>query len=41
MLLSDEYVNYMKDYVKMLYKHSAGILNNNYYAYFEQAVKEN
>ena len=39
--VSDEYVNYMKDYVKMLYKHSAGILNNNYYAYFEQAVKEN
>ena len=38
--VSDEYVNRMKDYVKMLYKHSAGILNNNYYSYFAQAVQK-
>lgn len=38
--VSDEYVNNMKDYVKMLYKHSAGILNNNYYSYFAQAVQK-
>lgn len=38
--VSDEYVNQMKDYVKMLNKHSAGILNYNYYSYFTQAVQE-
>ena len=38
--VSDEYVSNLKDYVKMLYKHSSGILNNNYYSYFAQAVQE-
>lgn len=38
--VSDEYVNQMKEYVKMLYKHSAGILNYNYYSYFTQAGQE-
>ena len=36
--VSDEYISSMKNYVKMLHKHSAGILNNNYYGYFNQAI---
>ncbi len=36
--VSEEYIAEMKSYVKMLYKHSAGILNNNYYHYYEQAI---
>ncbi len=37
--VSEEYISAMKNYVKMLHKHSAGILNNNYYEYFNQAIK--
>ncbi len=37
--VNDEYVENIKNYVKLLYKHSAGIINNNYYSYFQQAVK--
>jgi len=37
--VSDEYIDSMKSYVRMLYKHSAGILNNNYYAYFREAMQ--
>ena len=36
--VSEEYVSAMKSYVKMLHKHSAGILNYNYYEYFYQAM---
>ena len=36
--VSEEYVSAMKSYVKMLHKHSAGILNHNYYEYFYQAM---
>lgn len=36
--VSEEYINGMKKYVRMLYKHSAGILNNDYYRYFSEAV---
>ena len=36
--VSEEYVSSMKSYVRMLHKHSAGILNHNYYEYFHQAM---
>lgn len=36
--VSEEYINGMKKYVRMLHKHSAGILNNDYYRYFREAV---
>lgn len=36
--VSTEYIDNMKKYVRMLHKHSAGILNNNYYKYFSEAV---
>lgn len=36
--VSEEYVENMKKYVRMLHKHSAGILNNNYYKYFNESV---
>ena len=36
--VSEEYVNTMKSYVRLLHKHSAGILNNNFYEYFNQAI---
>lgn len=39
--VSDEYMQKTKAYVDMLYKHAAGILNDKYYAYFSQAVREN
>ncbi len=38
--VSTEYVDNMKTYVRMLHKHSAGILNNNYYKYFNEAVNK-
>lgn len=38
--VSDEYIDSMKSYVRMLHKHSAGILNNNYYEYYRQAMRE-
>ena len=37
--VSEEYMDAMKSYVRMLHKHSAGILNNDYYNYFSQAVR--
>lgn len=37
--VSEEYVESMKSYVRMLHKHSAGILNNNFYEYFNQATR--
>ena len=37
--VSQEYIDSMKDYVRLLHKHSAGIINNDYYAYFSQAVQ--
>ena len=37
--ISDEYIEQMKDYVRMLHKHSAGILNNDYYHYFQLAMQ--
>lgn len=37
--VSEEYLSAMKNYVKMLHKHSAGILNTDYYAYFYQAIR--
>lgn len=36
--VSDEYIENMKKYVRMLHKHSAGILNTNYYKYFSESV---
>lgn len=38
--VSEEYIQKMKSYVDLLYKHAAGILNENYYAYFSQALEE-
>ena len=38
--VSEEYISEMKSYVRMLHKHSAGIINNNYYHYFEQAISK-
>ena len=38
--VSEEYISEMKNYVKMLHKHSAGIINNNYYHYYEQAISK-
>lgn len=37
--VSEDYIQTTKAYVDLLYKHAAGILNDNYYAYFSQAVK--
>ena len=36
--VSEEYIDAMKKYVRTLHKHSAGILNNNYYQYFSESV---
>lgn len=36
--VTEEYIDNMKKYVRMLHKHSAGILNNNYYKYFSESV---
>jgi len=36
--VSEAYIDNMKKYVRMLHKHSAGILNNNYYKYFSESV---
>ena len=38
--VSEEYVDAMKSYVRMLHKHSAGILNNNYYEFYNQAIRK-
>ena len=38
--VSEEYVESMKKYVRTLHKHSAGILNNNYYKYFSESVNK-
>ena len=38
--VSEEYIEQMKDYVRLLHKHSAGIINNNYYHYFKEAIQE-
>ena len=38
--VSDEYIEAMKKYVRMLHKHSAGILNNDYYKYFSESVNK-
>ncbi len=38
--VSEEYVENMKKHVRMLYNHSAGILNNNYYKYFNESVNK-
>ena len=37
--VSDAYIDQMKDYVRLLHKHSAGILNYDYYHYFQLAMQ--
>ncbi len=37
--VSEAYVEQMKNYVKLLYRHSAGIIQHDYYNYFNQAVE--
>ncbi len=37
--VSEEYIENMKSYVRLLHRHSAGILNNDFYHYFNQAVR--
>jgi len=37
--ISEEYISRMKDYVKLLHRHSSGIINNDYYHYFQLAMQ--
>lgn len=38
--VSEAYIEEMKKYVRTLHKHSAGILNNDYYKYFSESVNK-
>ncbi len=38
--VSDAYIEQMKDHVRLLHRHASGIINNNYYHYFQQACSK-